>query len=101
MSNYPQIPRAKIVECPACGSPGYLAGSQIKVSRPTLRDQRLYWEEIYLPTSFHCVCCDLNLKGHAVLQGANMGGQFAIERSSSASEYYSPGEEYFEEYNNM
>lgn len=95
------MPDAKVIKCPACDSPALLRGTEITSTQPVLRDDWLYWEVVYLPKEFRCIACSLALKGHALLQGAGLGGQFAVEQSADPTEYYSPGEEYFEEYNNM
>jgi len=91
----------KIIECPACGSKAVLRGGRIRATPPVLKDDMLYWESIYLPKSLECGGCGLELPGYAVLHGAGLGGQYVEESYAEPSQYYSPAEEYFEEYNNM
>jgi hypothetical protein len=95
-------PGRKRETCPSCGGDAILRGIRIRATRPQLGDDsRLHWEEIYLPDKLICGACALSLDGHPILQGANIGGQFTVESSADPATYYSPEEEYFEEYNNM
>jgi len=94
-------PDTRIASCPACEADALLTGTKIKSSEPILEDNRLRWEDVYLPTEFRCACCGLALMGPSLLQAANLGGQFALRREADPSTFFSPAEEYFEEYDNM
>jgi hypothetical protein len=41
------------------------------------------------------------MTGHALLQGAELGGQFSVLKEADPTVYFNPTEEYYEEYNNM
>lgn len=98
----PQMVRFHRDEVEALAKKGsYERGSPIRATAPVLRDDRLYWEGIYLPRELECSSCGLMLEGYALLHGAGLGGQFVEQHYAEPSEYYSPAEEYFEEYNNM
>jgi hypothetical protein len=88
-------------KCPSCGTTGIISGQKVSSTPPKLVDHMLEWEDVYLPVEFRCFCCDLRLMGHELLQGAELGGQFAVRQKADPVTYYSPAEEYFEEYNNM
>jgi hypothetical protein len=94
-------PDAKVLSCPSCGTDAILSGTKIKSTEPVLDGDWLWWEDIYLPIEFRCFCCGLHLEGHALLQGADLGGQFTVTQGADPSTYFSAMEEYFEEYNNM
>jgi hypothetical protein len=94
-------PGAKGVNCPACGRDSALSGTRIKATQPILEDGELHWENIYLPSKLQCDSCGLKLDGYPILQGAGLGGQFAEMERADPAQFFSPIEEYFEEYNNM
>lgn len=91
----------RVVQCPSCGSDAVVFVTRIRATPPALEGEQLRREDIYLPKRFECRGCDLRLDGHELLQGAGLGGKFTIERTEDPAYYFSPAEEYFEEYNNM
>lgn len=95
------ISNKKVSKCPACQADAIISGTKIKTTTPVLEDNYLHWEVIYLPEELRCFSCGLHLKGHQLLQGAGLGGHFAVQQDADPSSYFSPAEEYFEEYNNM
>ena len=75
-------------QCPACKAAGVVIGTRIRMSDPRLEDDQIVTDITFLPTSFRCISCGLNLTKYAQLDVHNLGGQFNAKESQDANEYY-------------
>jgi len=85
---------SKRVPCPSCGSRCRITGEKVRAI-DRLEDDELVREIIVLPTYLHCLVCNLELRGYKALQIAELGGQFAVEKSIDPAEYYFDHDDYY------
>lgn len=89
------VDEAKALECPACAGAASLRG-ELKVTRdPVLRDDVLHIEHVYLPSSFVCTSCGLEMSSYAELAAAGYGAAFTVTNEEDPFDYY--GEMYAEQ----
>ncbi len=86
-------------KCPACSSKGILKGQRIRELEPVYENEQLTVEEVFLVSEFHCLACDLSLKGLQEITYADLEPEFSGFRSTSLHELYEP--EHYREYDNM
>jgi hypothetical protein len=98
----------KLAECPSCGEKCMVSGERIGSSEPRLEEGEIVQEIFVLPTKLICPFCGLSLEGHALLHGADLGGQYSIREvhdpvdfhGIDPSEYFDPADYYEPEYGN-
>jgi hypothetical protein len=99
---------SKLATCPACGEQCLTVGEHVRSSEPRLEENEIIQEVSVLPTQMWCPFCLLQLGTHALLHGADLGGQYSITETRDPVEfhgieiedYLDPTHHYEEEYGN-
>jgi transcription elongation factor Elf1 len=97
-----------LAACPACGEKCLLFGERIGSSEPRLEDDKIVQETAVLPTKLRCPFCGLRLESHALLHGAELGGQYSVKECPDPVkfhgidplDYFDPADYYDADYNN-
>jgi hypothetical protein len=99
---------SKLTACPACGEQCLIVGEHVRSSEPRLEENEIVQEISVLPTQLWCAFCGLHFDSHALLHGADLGGQYSITETRDPvefhgielSEYFDPADYYEPEYGN-
>jgi hypothetical protein len=101
-SKTPFVFEAQQVTCPACNSKALMRGERVTIKEAKIDEDSgtMYRQRVILPNSLRCSACDLNLKGHAAVDAAGLGGNYSILEHVDPAEYFgieTPDlDEYFE-----
>ena len=99
---------SKLSECPACSEQCIVAGEKITSGEPRLEENDIVQETFVLPTKLRCPFCGLRLESHALLHGADLGGQYSVKEyhdpvefhGIDPAEYFDPADYYEPDYGN-
>lgn len=99
---------SKLGTCPACGEKCLIRGEKVRSFEPQLQGTDIVQETSVLPTNLRCPFCKLELGTHALLHGAELGGQYTVKdyhdpvafHGIDPAEYFDPRDYYEPEYGN-
>jgi hypothetical protein len=70
----------KLISCPACDSEAVITGENVRSTEPRLEEGLIIQETVMIPTLLRCFSCQLELNGHSLLHGAQLGGQYTVRK---------------------
>ena len=79
---------SKEIECPSCEGTAIVVGGLVRSTTPKDDDGVLVQEDVWLPVALGCYCCDLRIKGHALVSALGFGDQFVTPDVLDPKDYY-------------
>lgn len=76
------------LNCPACGNECPVLCEPIRAGETRLQDGEIVQEMVVLPVKLDCSVCGLELKGHAQLHAAGLGGQRSMNEVQDPVKYH-------------
>ncbi|WES99321.1 MULTISPECIES: hypothetical protein [Chryseobacterium] len=76
------------VDCPACGSLATVIGEPYGKENVETQIDEIIVRQSILPTSFHCIACELKINGYNALTAANLSNHYTRKTTYSPEEYF-------------
>lgn len=82
------------VKCPSCQSDAIITGEAIDAPLKDIKDDLITETQVYLPSRFECVACQLKISGLSYLTSCGLGRTYKAKFTYEPAEYYHINDEY-------